>query len=100
MSFGKPKHQVRIGKNSSSIVSASLIFLMLTLTMHHSGTHTHSAPAGFLQYTLYQMTSYGFSEETMSAFVEGIAQSILRYAHVCHPVAADSLPWLVSCHDT
>ena len=43
-----------------------------------SGTHTHSAPAGFLQYTLYQVTSLGFSEETMGAFVEGIAQSILR----------------------
>jgi len=43
-----------------------------------SGTHTHSGPAGFLQYTLYQITSYGFFEETMSAFVEGIAQSILR----------------------
>lgn len=43
-----------------------------------SGTHTHSGPAGFLQYTLYQITSLGFFEETMSAFVEGIAQSILR----------------------
>ena len=25
-----------------------------------SGTHTHSGPAGFLQYTLFQITSWGF----------------------------------------
>jgi hypothetical protein len=43
-----------------------------------SGTHTHSANAGFIQYTLYQITSAGFSEEVMSAYVEGISQSILR----------------------
>jgi neutral ceramidase len=43
-----------------------------------SGTHTHSAPAGFIQYTLYQITSAGFSEEVMTAYVEGIAQSIVR----------------------
>eukprot|EP00521_Asterionellopsis_glacialis_P018528 CAMPEP_0195296218 /NCGR_PEP_ID=MMETSP0707-20130614/18994_1 /TAXON_ID=33640 /ORGANISM="Asterionellopsis glacialis, Strain CCMP134" /LENGTH=751 /DNA_ID=CAMNT_0040357659 /DNA_START=41 /DNA_END=2293 /DNA_ORIENTATION=- len=43
-----------------------------------SGTHTHSAPAGFLQYTTFQITSAGFSEETMEAFAEGIAQSVKR----------------------
>lgn len=43
-----------------------------------SGTHTHSAPAGFMQYTLYQITSLGFSEEVMQAYTEGIAQAILR----------------------
>lgn len=43
-----------------------------------SGTHTHSAPAGFIQYTLYQITSAGFSEEVMAAYVEGISQSIVR----------------------
>ena len=43
-----------------------------------SGTHTHSAPGGFLQYALYQITSKGFSKEVFSAYVEGIAQSILR----------------------
>ena len=50
-----------------------------------SGTHTHSAPAGFLQYTTFQITSYGFLEETMDAFVEGVAQSLLRC--VCVQVA-------------
>eukprot|EP00934_Nitzschia_sp_Nitz4_P002185 Nitzschia sp. Nitz4//scaffold170_size48074//31888//34729//NITZ4_007109-RA/size48074-snap-gene-0.37-mRNA-1//1//CDS//3329538652//2185//frame0 len=43
-----------------------------------SGTHTHSAPAGFLQYALYQVTSSGFSTEVFHAHVEGIALSIVR----------------------
>lgn len=43
-----------------------------------SGTHTHSGPAGFLQYVLYQFTSLGWVEETTSTFVEGIAQSMHR----------------------
>jgi len=43
-----------------------------------SGTHTHSAPAGFIQYTLYQITSLGFSKEHFDALVEGIAHSLLR----------------------
>ena len=29
-----------------------------------SGTHTHSGPAGFLQYTLFQVTSLGFVNES------------------------------------
>ena len=43
-----------------------------------SGTHAHLSPGGFLQYVLYQITSLGYSEETMSAYVEGIAQAIFR----------------------
>jgi neutral ceramidase len=43
-----------------------------------SGTHTHSAPGGFLQYTLYQITSKGFSEQVMQIYTEGVAQAILR----------------------
>lgn len=43
-----------------------------------SGTHTHSAPAGFLQYTLYQITSKGFSSEVFDTYVESIAHSIFR----------------------
>ena len=43
-----------------------------------SGTHTHSGPAGFLQYVLYQFTSLGFVSETIDTFVEGISQSISR----------------------
>ena len=50
-----------------------------------SGTHTHSGPAGFLQYVLYQFTSLGFVSETMDAFVEGISQSIFRaYSNMQH----------------
>lgn len=42
-----------------------------------SGTQTHSAPAGFLQYALYQVTSLGFSEEVLHAFAEGVAQALV-----------------------
>jgi neutral ceramidase len=43
-----------------------------------SGTHTHSAPGGFLQYALYQITSLGFSLETLDMLVEGISNSLLH----------------------
>jgi neutral ceramidase len=43
-----------------------------------SGTHTHSAPAGFLQYVLFQVTSLGYVEQAADAFVDGIAQSIIK----------------------
>jgi len=42
-----------------------------------SGTHTHSGPAGYLQYVLYQVTSLGYVKETFDAWVNGITQSIL-----------------------
>ena len=42
-----------------------------------SGTHTHSGPAGFLQYTIYQITSWGFVPETFDAYVNGITASIV-----------------------
>lgn len=42
-----------------------------------SGTHTHSGPAGFLQYVLFQATSLGFVKETFDAWVNGIVQSVL-----------------------
>eukprot|EP01038_Epipyxis_sp_PR26KG_P009368 gene9368-12621_t len=42
-----------------------------------SGTHTHSGPAGFLQYVLYQVTSFGYVQETLDAWVEGITNSIV-----------------------
>ncbi len=50
-----------------------------------SGTHTHSGPAGFLQYVLYQFTSLGYVEETMEAFVEGIAQAVLKAHNAVSP---------------
>ena len=45
-----------------------------------SGTHTHSGPAGYFQYFLYQVTSLGFVQQTFDAIVDGIVQSI-RLAH-------------------
>ena len=39
-----------------------------------SGTHTHSGPAGYQQYLLYDVTSLGFIKETLDAMVEGIYQ--------------------------
>lgn len=62
---------------------ASLVLTQLTPPSFISGTHTHSAPAGFIQYTLYQITSAGFSKEVMNAYVEGISQSILRCVGRC-----------------
>ena len=37
-----------------------------------SGTHTHSGPAGFLQYILFQVSSLGSVQDTVEAFVGGI----------------------------
>ncbi|CAK8675531.1 unnamed protein product [Clavelina lepadiformis] len=45
-----------------------------------SGIHTHSAPAGFLQDVLFQVTSLGYIPETLTAMVNGIVESI-RIAH-------------------
>ena len=33
-----------------------------------SGTHTHSGPAGFLQYVLYQITSLEYIDEAVNSF--------------------------------
>jgi len=54
-----------------------------------SGTHTHSAPAGFIQYALYQITSLGFSEEVMDSYVEGIAQALYRAYSNLQPASVD-----------
>jgi neutral ceramidase len=43
-----------------------------------SGTHTHSGPAGYLQYLIYDITGLGFVKETFDALVEGIVLSIVR----------------------
>ena len=42
-----------------------------------SATHTHSGPAGFLQYALFEVPSLGFIEQTFKAMVDGIARSIV-----------------------
>ncbi|KAM9325028.1 neutral ceramidase [Gastrophryne carolinensis] len=41
-----------------------------------SGTHTHSGPAGFFQYTTFMVTSMGFHREATNAIVNGIVKSI------------------------
>jgi neutral ceramidase len=43
-----------------------------------SGTHTHSGPAGYLQYIIYDITGLGFVKETFDALVDGIVLSIVR----------------------
>ncbi|CAI9588002.1 unnamed protein product [Staurois parvus] len=41
-----------------------------------SGTHTHSGPAGFFQYTIFMLTSGGFHRQVTDAIVNGIVKSI------------------------
>ncbi|XP_060244339.1 neutral ceramidase isoform X1 [Meriones unguiculatus] len=41
-----------------------------------SGTHTHSGPSGFFQYTLFVLASEGFNNRTFQYVVNGIMQSI------------------------
>uniref|UniRef100_A0A8D0L4Y3 Neutral ceramidase n=1 Tax=Sphenodon punctatus TaxID=8508 RepID=A0A8D0L4Y3_SPHPU len=41
-----------------------------------SGTHTHSGPAGYLQYTLYLITGKGLIQSSLNAIVNGIMKSI------------------------
>ncbi|XP_065187149.1 uncharacterized protein LOC135817810 [Sycon ciliatum] len=45
-----------------------------------SGTHTHSAPAGFFQYVLYDITSVGIVPQAIDAYVKGIVRSV-QIAH-------------------
>ncbi|KAM9462913.1 neutral ceramidase [Clarias gariepinus] len=41
-----------------------------------SGTHTHSGPAGYFQYTLFMITSKGYIKPSIQAIVDGIVKSI------------------------
>ncbi|KAK2499879.1 hypothetical protein MC885_011424, partial [Smutsia gigantea] len=41
-----------------------------------SGTHTHSGPAGYFQYTLFVIAGEGFSNRTFEYMVDGIVKSI------------------------
>lgn len=41
-----------------------------------SGTHTHSGPAGFAYYLLYDTSSFGFIGENFAAIVSGIVEAI------------------------
>ena len=41
-----------------------------------SATHTHSGPGGYMQYVLFQITSYGFVQQSFQALVDGISRVI------------------------
>nr|CAD7266880.1 unnamed protein product [Timema shepardi] len=43
-----------------------------------SGTHTHSAPGGFMMDLLYDISTLGFLQETFDAYVDGITMSVRR----------------------
>ncbi|XP_077359030.1 neutral ceramidase [Festucalex cinctus] len=43
-----------------------------------SGTHTHSGPAGYFQYTLFMITSKGYLKSSIQPLVKGIVKSIER----------------------
>jgi neutral ceramidase len=53
-----------------------------------SGTHTHSSPAGYLQYVLFQATSWGFMNQTFSAYVEGVAEAVVAAHNDLQPASA------------
>jgi len=46
-----------------------------------SSIHTHSGPAGYSMYVLYDITSFGFYEEHFNTIVAGVVEAI-RQAHV------------------
>merc|ERR1712215_524703 len=50
-----------------------------------SATHTHSGPAGFMQYVLFNIPNLGFVKQTLDAMVDGIYESILRAHHNLKP---------------
>ena len=41
-----------------------------------SATHTHSGPAGFMQYVLFNIPNLGYVKQTHEGLVEGITRSI------------------------
>jgi neutral ceramidase len=43
-----------------------------------TGTHTHSAPGGFSTYTLYNLTTFGFSRDNFNTIVDGVVAAIVR----------------------
>ena len=51
-----------------------------------SGIHTHSGPAGYWQYVLYEVTSLGFVKQSLDVTVNGIVESI-KIGVWCYPVA-------------
>ncbi|MGW0523376.1 neutral/alkaline ceramidase [Crossiella sp. NPDC003009] len=45
-----------------------------------SATHTHSGPGGYSHYSLYNITTFGYHDDTFKAIVDGIVQSV-KLAH-------------------
>lgn len=50
-----------------------------------SGTHTHSAPGGFLMHLLFDITTLGFIRESFEGLVEGITLSVRRAQEAAVP---------------
>lgn len=50
-----------------------------------SGTHSHSGPAGFFQFLLFEVTSLGFIAQSTNSFVDGIVKSIDMAHDNMHP---------------
>lgn len=46
-----------------------------------SGTHTHSGPGGFLMDLLFDISSFGFVNETFNAYASGITKVRLLILH-------------------
>ena len=64
-----------------------------------SGTHTHSAPGGYLQYALYQIPTLGYTDEVLHAYAEGIAQAIFAaYQKVTPSTIRSAQSWLVGAN--
>ncbi|XP_064213868.1 neutral ceramidase isoform X2 [Tribolium castaneum] len=71
MAYGVRKAVIsRLGKQYKDVYTESNLIL--------SGTHTHSAPGGFLMDFMYDIPSLGFVKETFDALVDGITRSVVR----------------------
>ncbi|XP_049614616.1 neutral ceramidase [Syngnathus scovelli] len=50
-----------------------------------SGTHTHSGPAGYFQYTLFMISSKGYLKSSVQPLVKGIVKSVERAHSTLRP---------------
>ncbi|XP_043588615.1 neutral ceramidase [Bombus pyrosoma] len=50
-----------------------------------SATHSHSTPGGFMLHMLFDITTFGFVQETFDAMVKGITKSIQRAHYAIVP---------------
>ncbi|XP_077973898.1 putative neutral ceramidase C isoform X2 [Styela clava] len=57
-----------------------------------SGTHSHSGPAGFFQFLLFEVTSLGFIKQSTDSFVDGIVKSI----DIAHSNMQESIVYMYS----